>query len=126
MLPRLFKKLKITIVMGKIKEKAYMEWIDAPVKPIEFRITLNSKFKKRQTLISLAHEMAHVKQYAKGELTDETTRSPVKWNRVPVPEDKIDYWDLPYEIDARGREEGLYYRFLEAYPNVRVHSPPKP
>ena len=28
--------------------------------------------------------------------------------------DKVNYWDLPWEIEAHGRERGLYVRFTEA------------
>ena len=27
---------------------------------------------------------------------------------------KIDYWDLPWEIEAHGREVGLFVRYCEA------------
>ena len=53
----------------------------------------------RDFITTVAHEMVHVKQYVKGEL-------------VNIEED-IDYWDRPSEIEAHGREVGLFIRWCE-------------
>jgi hypothetical protein len=93
-------------------DKGYIEWLDRPVKPKEFLITLSNKFKTRETLKSLAHEMTHMKQFIVGDLTDETLRSLPRWKREEVVLDKMDYFDYPWEIDAFGREVGLYVRYM--------------
>jgi hypothetical protein len=69
---------------------------------------------------SLAHEMVHVKQYATRELSDTIVvhRGRVvdtaKWKGVEykfkAKEDP--YWDAPWELEAFGREVGLYRRWL--------------
>jgi len=54
-----------------------------------------------------------VKQYAKGEMKD--MRRPahiVKWLGEKYEINEIDYWEQPWEIEAYGREKGLYYKFL--------------
>jgi len=28
-------------------------------------------------------------------------------------ESKLDYWEQPWEIEAHGREKGLYYKFTD-------------
>jgi len=68
-------------------------------------LTLNS------TLSTLAHEMVHLKQFAKKELSDQYHSSKSKWMGKLIDESKVDYWDLPYEIEAYGREPGLFIRF---------------
>lgn len=60
------------------------------------------------TLSTLAHEMVHVKQFAKKELDPMLT----KWNGVKVPKGE-NYWDHPWEIEAFGRQQGLYTRFAK-------------
>ena len=63
-------------------------------------------------LSSLAHEMVHIKQFATGELVDNPSGKTVKWmgKRVSVRDDD-GYWTLPWEIEAYGRQPGLYARF---------------
>lgn len=105
--------IKVNLSMKNIYDKGYIEWVDKPVFPREFNIVLNNKYKKKQTLITLAHEMVHLKQYVIGELKDATLRSDVKWKREEINEDKMHYFDLPYEIEAYGREYGLFKRYME-------------
>ena len=58
--------------------------------------------------------MVHVKQYATGELRD-ALRGPTlhRWRNKPYDAKVVDYWDHPWEIEAYGREYGLYLRFRE-------------
>ena len=51
-------------------------------------------------LMTIAHELVHVKQYEIGKLTQTN-------------EADIDYWDRPSEIEAHGREVGLFIRWAE-------------
>jgi hypothetical protein len=79
--------------------------------PIEFELELNRENNTKTTLFNLAHELVHVKQFALRELNEEQTT----WHGKHYDDDKIDYWDLPWEIDAYGRERGLYTRFVQKY-----------
>lgn len=70
---------------------------------------------------SLAHEMVHLKQYATKELSDmivvedDSVIDSAVWHgkvhRFKPKEDP--YFDAPWEIEAYGREVGLYRRWLE-------------
>ena len=57
--------------------------------------------------------MVHVKQYAKGELKDFIRVNRIKWMGKIYDESKLDYWEQPWEIEAHGREKGLYYKFTD-------------
>lgn len=59
-------------------------------------------------LSTLAHEMVHVKQFAKGELDPNMTRW--KSNRNV---DHIDYWDQPWEKEARRLQNKLVLEFVD-------------
>lgn len=89
-------------------------WLDDNAYPREFKIRINKTTRKKKQLLALAHEIVHVKQYALNEMKD-TVRGPsnVKWKKEYVHENKIDYFDLPWEIEAYGRENGMYIRYLE-------------
>lgn len=72
---------------------------------------------------TLAHEMVHVKQYAKNELGKELAlarggkglRIVTRWQgEFWSPKAKEDgYWDAPWEIEAYGREVGLYHKWVQ-------------
>ena len=66
-----------------------------------------------EILKTLAHEIVHVKQYLKGELM--MRRRGLCWRKDVMTSDSTtyeDYFDLPYEIEAYGREKGLLALFL--------------
>ena len=74
-----------------------------------FEIEVDRKLTLRKLLETVAHEMVHVKQYARREL------HPVHstWCGKTVNPKKTSYWDLPWEIEAHGREAGLFIRWAE-------------
>lgn len=80
-------------------------------RPRDFVLEIDARQGKRTALRILAHEMVHVKQYVLGELRDGESKKHVTWRgkRHPAHEDDR-YWSLPWEIEAYGREPGLYYR----------------
>lgn len=82
-------------------------------RPREFDVEIHSKQRLRTFLMTIAHEMVHVKQFARGELYESTQQNKHRWQgewlqRYP------DYWDQPWEIEAHGREVGLFVRWCEA------------
>ena len=66
----------------------------------EYEIDVKRTLRLREMLCTLAHEMVHVKQYELGQLTQDNEKG-------------IDYWDKPSEIEAMGRETGLFIRWAE-------------
>jgi len=75
-----------------------------------FEIEVDKTQSLRRLLETLAHEMVHVKQYARRELHPSTDL----WCGKTVNPNKTSYWDLPWEIEAHGRETGLFIRYCEA------------
>ena len=75
-----------------------------------FEIEVDRTQPLRQLLETVAHEMVHVKQYARGELSEKVDT----WMGKTYNPKKISYWDLPWEIEAHGREVGLFVRYCEA------------
>ena len=84
------------------------------VKPREFIVQVNPKRSVKEIFCALAHEMVHVKQYATSE-SKNYERQPwmVRYRGEMVNTNTTSYWDQPWEIEAYGRELGLYVRFLE-------------
>lgn len=87
---------------------------DEFARPREFIVQVNPARSIEKIFCALAHEMVHVKQYASGE-SKNYERQPwmVRYRGVMVNMNTTPYWDQPWEIEAYGREYGLYVRYLE-------------
>ena len=74
-----------------------------------FELEIDKTQSLRALLETVAHEMVHVKQYARREL------NPNKevWMGKTYNPKNVNYWDLPWEIEAHGREVGLFVRYCE-------------
>ena len=88
-------------------------WEDESIRPKEFTIALDSTCNIRNFLLTLAHEMVHVKQWAKGEMYEYVEQDMVRFNKTKFNLADINYWDYPWEIEAFGRQLGLFVRFCE-------------
>ena len=82
-------------------------------RPREFDVDINKQQKLRRLLETVAHEMVHVKQFARGELYESVRRNKHRWQGKWLNSDPK-YWDQPWEIEAHGREVGLFIQWAEA------------
>lgn len=94
---------------GNLKEYGYasIEDYNTQKKPREFLIEIHPGIGVKNILSTLAHEMVHVKQYINGETDDQLS----VWRGKKINSDQVDYWDHPWELDAHGREIGLFYKY---------------
>ena len=84
--------------------------------PRDFEIEVDNKLSLRQILETVCHEMVHVKQYARNEMCDADTfhTNKTSWKSNQVCTKSTVSWDLPWEIEAHGREIGLFIRWAQA------------
>lgn len=75
-------------------------------KPRSFKIRLRKKKSYKSLIKTLAHELVHVKQFALGEISELHDR----W-RDGVDHRDTDYFDLPWEIEARMLEHILFDKY---------------
>ena len=88
-------------------------WEDEHRNAREFTIYLEPDQKLALLLNTLAHELVHVKQWAKGEYYELVSQPKVyKFNGKRVDTSKVDYWDTPWEIEAHGRSIGLVVQWV--------------
>lgn len=83
-----------------------------------FLISINKNLTAEQTLMVLAHEMGHVKQYAKHELKDYVYGERTKFQNRIFEKASVSYWQSPWEKDARKIERKLYRAFLKSEENI--------
>lgn len=123
---RLVESLDVKIYIRKINSgddgTCYYEDHDNGVR--YFEIELDKQNSERQILINLAHEMVHVKQFSLGELKDGRPATTTVWQGITVRDEEIDYWDTPWEIEAHGREKGLFSRFKNHYGLIGMYKRP--
>jgi hypothetical protein len=115
---RLCANLKIRLffkddLLKKHRLEAQCAWEDDNLRPREFAVTVDSGLTRHRMLLSLAHEAVHIKQYATGELRYFIRGCACRWRGKPINEDRIPYTELPWEIEAWGRERELLESFLE-------------
>ena len=116
---RLMGSLELTVnlkknLLSKEGNEGSAIWDDDGVRPREFTIELDSTVKIRNLLITLAHEMVHVKQWAKDEMYEYmNTMGMVRFKGEKIHLELTDYWDYPWEIEAFGKQLGLFVRFCE-------------
>ena len=70
-----------------------------------------------EILKTLAHELVHVKQYVLGELKSRDAGLVYKGINHDAM-NLMEYFELPYEIEAYGREKGLLYGFMVTWGNI--------
>lgn len=117
--PKLSKNVAVKVEFKSFEkgsnEYAYCDWVFENHCSRDFIITLDKRLSRKETLLAIAHEMVHVKQYAKGELKDYFRPSRmIGWKGEKFSAEEIDYWEQPWEIEAYGREKGLYIKFISS------------
>jgi hypothetical protein len=110
-------KLEIDIeLMGNLYKEcgslADVVYEDNNFRPKEYTLRVDKTFTLRRMLESIAHEMVHISQFATGRWVElentKTTRFDGKeYKKMPK------YWDRPWEIEAHGREVGLFLQWVD-------------
>lgn len=90
-------------------------WEDQHIRPNDFVIQIDPDQKVGMILNTLAHELVHVKQWAKGEFYQHQSNENVfTFQKMRYNIARVDYWDQPWEIEAHGRAIGLVVQWARA------------
>ncbi len=106
---KLMPKMNLDITINLCKPTGAMGYCCEADNKRTFELEIDKSQSLRALLETVAHEMVHVKQYARREL------DPNKevWMGKTYNPENVNYWDLPWEIEAHGREVGLFVRYCE-------------
>ena len=118
LMPKMMSKLDIRIELKRDFCKntgnlGLCYWMDTNDRPRDFLIEADASSNLRTLLLTIAHEMVHVKQMARNEQKQLLIANKIKWMGQTVDMGKVDYWDLPWEIEAHGREIGLFINWCK-------------
>lgn len=88
--------------------------------PRDFKVRIDTTIDNETFIRSLAHECVHIKQWAKGEMKQyERDYKMTRWHKQKINHERVKYYDQPWEIEAHGREQGLYFEFIDCNEDLR-------
>jgi hypothetical protein len=99
-------KVMIYSATNLVKEQGINGFV-YPVSENEIFMGLDSRLKMADICLTLAHEMVHVKQYAKGQLKQITNRKGAVHYTWMGKKCEESYYDCPWELEAFSRERVL-------------------
>jgi hypothetical protein len=108
-------KLQFIPLYEKHRQMGNCSWEDDSYRPKEFLIEIDPNNRLRRVLESICHEMVHVKQFAKGEMRDLARAEKVSFFGKQYDTSIDEYFERPWEIEAHGRELGLFVRWAEKH-----------
>lgn len=79
----------------------------------DFLIEVKKDLPMRDKMITLMHELVHMKQHISLEMKYDISNDETTWQDKKFLNCYIDYWDRPWEIEAHGRQLGLFIRWVE-------------
>jgi hypothetical protein len=88
---------------------------DDLVNPRLFNILIDDKLKGGEVLITLAHELVHVRQYAKGDLYQYQKTNHVRWRREKMCVQNLTYSEYPWEKEAFSLQNEVAVDFIQSY-----------
>ena len=81
-------------------------------RPREFSIQINKTVDAEAMISILMHEMVHVKQYVKNELQFRERPMAMRlWKGKIIDDEKVDYYDLPWEKEAYRLQDFLVQEY---------------
>lgn len=81
----------------------------------EFEVLIDASLPEKHLLITLQHELIHVKQYFLGELLETETACRERWKGSIVDCSQVKYYDLPWERQAFALESRYYNQWKRWY-----------
>jgi hypothetical protein len=111
---RLAKSLSIDIKFRKLEDAwGICDYTETTHKPKDFTLYINCQLTdERDIITTVAHEMAHVWQYATGKFKDYA--GPAHRYEDHIYDANMRYRDMPWEIEARKLEKSLYKLWLQS------------
>lgn len=111
--PRTAKILDVTFHFTKLNgAHGFCIYEDNHVKPREFTIEINKGQTDEDIVRTVAHELVHIKQYVKGELKERYVPDKhMLWHDERVDVSLANFYDVPWEVEAREIEEELYIKY---------------
>ena len=105
--------ISLTVLNRGLLREGVQGWChleDRPSRPREFMIEVHNRLGVDEYIHVLCHELWHVYQYVQGTRKDKGAKR--YWKGVDHTD--TEYWDEPWEVEARQMEGFLYEEFLRS------------
>jgi hypothetical protein len=102
------KKLHIDLHIDKLDE---VNGSCTQLKKRKYMLEIDERLSIDHFIVTVMHEMIHVKQYVLHEMCDMPSGS-VRWKSRPINPQNLDYWEHPWEKEAHRYEEILACAFM--------------
>lgn len=115
--PRMASNLTLSVKLKNMEDNVQgtVIWEDDNIRPREFLMELEKKLSDEELMLTVAHEMIHVKQDVRGEKRERYDRATGKQATYWMGEDhtKTPYSKQPWEKEAYKLQKPLKKQFLE-------------
>lgn len=81
--------------------------------PREFEIFIDPSLSRKKQIKTIAHEMVHVMQFARGAFKILDSRDVYKWMGEKVVYSRRQYHSMPWEVEAHLSEDYLYNTYMK-------------
>lgn len=106
--------LELTIVRKKLWADGFCQYEDSNIRPRSFILEISDQLDGEELIKTIAHELVHVKQYVKGELKERYKPNYYHmWYKELIIVNDDNFYDVPWEVEARDLENTLYKDFME-------------
>ena len=106
-------KLEVTIIRKKLWADGFCQYEDSNIHPRSFILEISNKLDGEELIKTVAHELVHVKQYVKNELRERyKPNHHHMWHQELIIVNDDNFYDVPWEIEARELEDVLYKQFV--------------
>ena len=114
--PRTINVLELTIVRKKLWADGFCQYEDSNIRPRSFILEISDLLNGEELIKTVAHELVHVKQYVKGELKERYKPNYYHmWHKELVIVNDDNFYDVPWEVEARKFESYLYNLYVSRY-----------
>lgn len=111
---QLLRYIDVTVKFNRrMAECGLAEYLDDDIRPREFLIQIHPDQTREDIIKTIGHELAHVKQFAKGELSLDIHTG--VWHKKEYTLDKMSYYLYPWEVEAFGFGETLYRLYVTEF-----------
>lgn len=115
--PRLSRNIyvEVRLIKDKLRKECAMADInctDQPRNSRMFDLEIDNNLSYKSTICSIAHELIHARQFARGELSATFYPPYLRFKGEIINETQTRYYELPYEFEPHAREDDLFYQWL--------------
>lgn len=115
--PRMSSKLTLWIYIKKLEDgfQGFVTWEDCNIRPREFTMELDNRMSDEELMLTVAHEMVHIKQDVRGQKRERYDRLTGTQQTYWLGEDhsKTPYKKQPWEKEAYKLQGTLKKQFLK-------------